>query len=108
MDGWSALALTLACELPLALLLARGLPAQRVLFVAASASALTHPLAWRAALLLMPGSYRAGVALIELAVVIAEALWLRAWLSLSLARAAVLSLVVNAASALAGWWLWPA
>lgn len=108
MDRLGAFALTLACEIPVVFMLARHLPARRVVPVAAGASCLTHPLAWRIAMLLTPDVYRLGVALIEAGVVVVEAIWYRCWLRLSFGRAVGISLLANAASVSVGWLLWRA
>ena len=106
MDWLDAFILTLACELPVVLLTTRPLPAVRVLLVATAANLLTHPLAWRLSMMLLPEDYKMGAALIEAGVVIVEALWYRWWLRLGVGRAFGVSLLANAASALTGWLLW--
>lgn len=104
------MALTLACELPLALgwmrlpapagALSAALPsAARVLLVSACASLLTHPFAWRVALALPPAQYREGLVGLELGVVAVEAVVYRTGLRLGWRRALGLSLAANAFSA---------
>ncbi|MBE9608871.1 hypothetical protein [Chitinilyticum piscinae] len=68
------------------------------------ANLLTHPLAWRLAVLLVPADYRAGFWLIELGVWLVEtgAYW-TVWRSrVGLLRAAAVSLLANLVSMLAG------
>jgi hypothetical protein len=103
MTELQALALTLACEVPLMLLLARKLPVLRVLPVAATASMLTHPIAWHVASILSPDEYRAGTAWIEGGVVLAEALWYRLWLSGNFLQSLAWSFAANAFSFMVGW-----
>lgn len=98
----AALGLTLACEVPLLVVLSRPRPVLRLLLVAGSASLLTHPLAWRMALLLSPQEYGIGLLVIEACVVAVEALWLQAWLRAGLATSFGWSLLANAASFLLG------
>lgn len=99
-----ALLLTLACEVPLVLLLAQRLPPaprphwQRVLPAAISASALSHPLAWRMAAVLAADEYAAGLVLIELAVWLFEASWYALWLRPGWGRALQWSALANGAS----------
>ena len=109
MSAWQALLLTLVCEVPLVLLLAARLPAlsrTRVGVVAATASCLTHPLAWRAAMALSPEQYRTGLWLIEAAVVAIEALWYFVWLRPGWRRATAWALAANALSAGIGMMVW--
>ncbi len=103
MTQWEALVLTLACEIPVVLLLARQQPVWKVLPVAAAASLITHPVAWHVASVLSPAEYRVGVWGIEGAVVLAEALWYRAWLSGVFLRALGWSLAANSVSFATGW-----
>jgi len=105
MNQWHALCLTLACEMPVMLLLARKFPATRVLFVAASASSLTHPLAWRIASVLSPSEYVLGLWLIEAGVVLSEAIWYQSWLLPGFAKSLFWSFVANACSFGIGWLL---
>lgn len=109
MTAWQALTLTLACEVPLMLLLTARLPRlsrTRIAVVAVTASCLTHPLAWRAALALAPDVYRTGLWLIEATVVAVEALWYLVWLRPGWLRAATWSLAANAVSATIGMLVW--
>ncbi len=105
MNQLQALGLTLACELPVMAVLARSVPIKRLLIIATGASCLTHPLAWRAALVLSADQYVTGLWLIELCVVLIEALWYQAWLRVGTARALWWSLVANATSFGLGWLL---
>jgi len=88
------------------LLLARARPWLKVLAVAASASALTHPMAWHIASVLSPAEYRMGVPTIEIGVLLAEAFWYRLWLSTGIFQSLGWSLLSNAASFGIGAWLW--
>lgn len=109
MTAAQALALTLACEVPLILWLTARLPhlsRTRVALVAATASCVTHPLAWRAALAFTPDMYRTGLWLIEAIVVVIEALWYLLWLRPGWRRAATWSLAANALSATLGMLAW--
>lgn len=103
MTELQALALTLALEVPVMLLLARRLPRARVLPVAAAASIITHPVAWHVASILSPAEYPVGVMAIEGGVVLTEALWYRLWLSRVFFQALAWSLAANAVSFGAGW-----
>jgi len=104
-NQWYALGLTLVCELPVLLLLARAQPVMRVLVIAASASGLTHPVAWYAASVLSPDEYPIGIWLLESGVVLAEALWYQFWLRPGIARSLLWSLLANAISFGIGWLL---
>lgn len=97
-----ALGLTLLFELPVMFILARGLPAGRLVLVAAGASCLTHPIAWRIASVLLPHEYTLGAILIETGVVLVEGAWYRFWLRAGLARSMLWSLLANATSFAAG------
>jgi len=108
MSQLEAFALTLACELLVMLALTRGVSRPHVLLAATGANCLSHPLAWRLSMLLVPETYRLGACLIELGVAVFEALWYRFWLPVSHGRAILLSLCANAASLGIGWLLWPA
>ena len=103
MTEFEALILTLACEVPVMLLLARRLPVLRVLPVAVTASLITHPIAWHMASILSPAEYRAGMAWIEGGVVLIEAIWYRIWLSRIFLQALAWSLAANAFSFMVGW-----
>ena len=105
MSQLEALALTLVVELAVVAAFAIGLrfwprPAwPRALAIAAAASLLSHPFAWWAntvALVTIPFHERA--AIIELAVVGAEAILYAVAAGLSWPRAVVVALVANAAS----------
>jgi len=85
------------------LLLARALPALRVLVIAATASGLTHPVAWHIASVLSPDEYPIGVWLIEAGVVLTEAVWYRLWLCPRFGKSLWWSLFANAASFGVGW-----
>jgi len=99
--------LTLACELPLLLWLARRqpLPWWRLLLAGGLASLITHPIAWRVAMRLSPSQYQAGLWWIEAAVVLAEALVYALLLRVGLRLSLAWSLAANAASFMVGWWL---
>jgi hypothetical protein len=103
MNQLHALGWTLVCEVPLLILLARPRPVVPVLLVTASASLITHPLAWRVATVLSPDEYPAGLLIIETCIAAAEGLWLHAWLRAGLIRSLGWSLMANAASFLLGW-----
>lgn len=104
MNQAQALALTLACEVPLACGWLRGSPLARTALTAVAASGLTHPLAWHVASRLSPAQYRAGLWWIEAAVVLVEALVFRLALGLAWPRALAVSLAANALSMAVGWW----
>lgn len=109
MNQWTALGLTLVCEVPVMLLLTRMQPAMRpliVAIVATAASCLTHPVAWRIASVLSHDEYRIGFWLIEAGVVLFEAIWYRLWLRTGFGRALCWSLFANAASLSVGYLLW--
>jgi hypothetical protein len=98
-----ALILTVAIEVPVAILLlgrwGSRVAWHRVALAAAGASLVTHPLAWwanTAALAAWPFAARA--TLIEVAVAAAEALILAWALAVTARRAAVVSIAMNAAS----------
>lgn len=103
-DQTSALLLTLAVEIPVAGLLARtiGADLRRTLFAALVASCITHPVAWQLAAKLGPDDYRAGIALIEGAVVVVEAGIYRLLLSCKWKPALGISAACNTASWLVG------
>lgn len=105
MNQWHALGLTLVCELPVLLLLARAQPLMRVLVIAASASGLTHPVAWHIASVLSPDEYPIGIWLIEIVIVLTEALWYQFWLRPGAAKSLLWSLLANASSYSFGWLL---
>jgi uncharacterized protein (DUF736 family) len=100
-----ALGLTLLVEVPIVLVASRSAaraPAWRIV-AALLPSCLTHPFAWHAIGNFGAHDYLAGLLLIELIVVLVEAL-LIGWLAGLRAPAAIgLSVLANAASALAGW-----
>lgn len=104
MEQWTALALTLACEVPLVALCARS-ASGKTLTVAATASLITHPLAWHLASLLSPHEYTSGIWMLEAAIVVIEAIWYRLWLAPRLMIALGWSLLANSASFGIGWWL---
>lgn len=110
MGQWEAFALTLALEIPVAVGIAWlcGLRDHlwRVLGVAVAASLLTHPVAWFLAtsgLADLQFWWRAAV--IEIAVVAAEAIVYRAGLKAPWKTAAAMSLAANAVSFGGGLWL---
>lgn len=106
MEQWQAFGVTLACEMPTMLLLARRHAPARVAQGAISINALTHPAAWAAAMLLAPAQYRVGLWVIEGIVAVLEAAWYRWWLGVGGLRALGWALLANAASLGLGWWLW--
>lgn len=107
MNQLGALALTLLCETPVILWLARVYPKRRVLLAALSASSLTHPVAWHVGSLLSPVEYRSGLAVIETLVVLFEALWYWIWLRPRWPLALIWSLTANAVSFGVGVvWMW--
>lgn len=105
MSALAALGLTLAVEAPLVAWAGRRLQRTwgRVLLAGLLPSLLTHPLAWRAWERLGPQDYQQGVAIIEIAVWLVEALLLKLILRLQWRQALLLSLLANAASFAAGW-----
>jgi hypothetical protein len=102
--SWSgAFLLTLAIELPLALLCLRAHPRGRVIVAAAVATGASHPLLWFVLLPALPGSFLAGVIAGELAVIALEALVYLAMLRpIRAGHALAVSATLNAASYLAG------
>lgn len=105
MGQLQALLLTIVVEAPALCWLAREmpLPAWRVAAVAAGASCLTHPLAWRIAGVLSPAEYAAGILLVEAAVVTAEAIAYRVALAAPARRALAWSACANGLSFAVGW-----
>ncbi|HZS39720.1 MAG TPA: hypothetical protein VFF06_22965 [Polyangia bacterium] len=98
----TALALTLASELPIVLVgFRRARPRSRTLLVFAAANLLTHGTLW-AAWYHLPGEYPTRLLVCELAVFAAEALLYRALLGVSLARAAIVSAAANLLSTAIG------
>ncbi len=106
MEQLQALGITLACEVPAMLVLARRCSARWVVLVTLTANGLTHPLAWHLAAKLSPMQYRSGLWWIEGGVVAAEALWYGLWLRAKPLTVLQWSLLANAASLGLGWWLW--
>lgn len=106
MNQYQALGLTLACEVPIILYLVRDRAVLLVFAVCATASMITHPFAWKMSLLLSPTEYQIGVVVIEMCVVIVEALWYKAWLRLTIWRSLLYSTVANTASFMVGWMVW--
>lgn len=94
----TALALSLAVEVPVALLLARRwAPWGRVAVVAIAATLLTHPFAWLAnGWIPLPFPPRA--AIIEVSVAVVEAVIYARFVPLGAWRGALVSAVANAAS----------
>lgn len=103
MSQLSAFGITLACEVPVILLLGRHQPMWRLVLIAVTASAITHPLAWKVASILATDEYRSGTLLIEAGVIVIEALWYRLWLPIKLRTAGFYSLTANACSFAMGW-----
>ncbi len=103
MDQLQAMGLTVACEIPVMFWLARAQPHIRVLAIAATASCITHPVAWRIASILSPDEYSAGIWLIEAGVILVEAFWYWIWLRPSIAQSLRWSALANAASFGIGW-----
>ncbi len=102
MSQLQAFGLTLAFEVPVMLALAYTPSVLRVSLVAATASCLTHPLAWHIASVLSPAEYPLGVGLIEVGVVLVEAAWYWLWLKVNFLRALSWSALANAASFILG------
>jgi len=102
---WQAFLLTLLCELPVLVLLARQQPFWRVLLITASASCLTHPLAWKIASVLSQDQYLVGLGWIELVVVMVEAIWYQYWLRAGRRKSFTWSLLANATSFGIGGWV---
>jgi hypothetical protein len=104
MGQGAALVLTLVVECLVVVVLLRPsvIGMSRILAVAAAASLLTHPFAWRAAAALSPDGYAQGVAIIETVVVLVEAAVLRLLLPVGARRALVIATVANLASFTAG------
>ncbi len=98
MNQLAAFGVTIACEVPVILLLVRQQAVWRLALIAVTASAITHPLAWKIASLLTTAEYRSGVLLIEAGVIVIEALWYRLWLPTRLRTAFFYSLTANACS----------
>ncbi len=103
MTAGAALALTLAIEVPIAVL-AGGRPRTRVVFAALAASLLTHPLAWWANTAI-PLTFPVRAALIEVAVALVEAALYRTLVPLPAWRALLTSCLANGASFGLGLWL---
>ena len=103
MNQLAAFSMTLAIELPLIALAARRLqPAvswRRVAAAGVAASSLTHPLAWWLRWRLGPDEAVAGFFAIESAVILIETVVLKIGLGWRWRGAAMLSSVVNTASA---------
>ena len=99
-----ALAWTYALETPVVMVAGwfwrRG--TARSLMAAALASGLTHPLAWQVAMSMSPEAYVWGWYAIEAVVCCAETVVIRSCMRLPMGRAAALSFLANAVSALAG------
>lgn len=98
MNQWQAYLLTLVCEMPVMWLLARALPVRRVLLAAAAASTVTHPIAWRIASVLSSDEYTVGMVLIEIGVVLVEAVCYLIWLRPGLGKSLSWSLIANTTS----------
>ncbi|WP_255990116.1 hypothetical protein [Chitinolyticbacter albus] len=105
MNQLQGLGLTLACEVPVMVMLARSQPTSRVFVAAVLASAMTHPIAWKMASILSPHEYRQGLWAIEAGVVLAEATWYHWWLHTRFSRTLLWSLLANATSFGLGWLL---
>jgi hypothetical protein len=110
----AALALTCLVEAPVVVALLRWRqqthPASLLRWVMAGTlpSLLTHPVAWRTMGRFGAHDYAQGLAWVEAAVVLAEALLITVLAPCTARRALGASLAANGASALAGWLLWPA
>jgi hypothetical protein len=106
MSQYQALGLTLVCEIPVILFLVRDRAFFKVFIIAATASMITHPFAWKMSLLLSSAEYQTGVVVIEVCVVIVEALWYQVWLRLGVWRSLLYSATANTASFMIGWLIW--
>ncbi|MFZ2890963.1 hypothetical protein [Sulfuricurvum sp.] len=93
---------TLIIELPIAITLLRSQPILKLLFVATSASLMTHPIAWYLSVLLSPQEYRVGFYAIETAVIVTEALWYQGWFQLEWRYSVMVSLIANTVSMILG------
>jgi len=98
MDKFQLWGLTLACELPVMMLLARPQPAMRILIVAASASGLTHLVAWYVMSTLSLDDLLIGLLFMEIGIILAEAVWYRIWLSTRFGKSLWWSLLTNGMS----------
>lgn len=107
MTQLQALAWTLGLEMPVVLLGARlmSAPPGRAVLAGLVASGLSHPIAWKLALISPPDAFLLAWAAIELAVTLFEAIVLNVVMRLRWLQALALSLAANVFSAGAGWWL---
>jgi hypothetical protein len=98
-----AFVLTLAIEIPLAVLCLRSHPRGRVIVAAFAANAISHPLLCFVLLRALPGPFLARVVVGELAVVALEAaVYVAALRPIRTGHALAVSATVNAASYLVG------
>lgn len=103
MSWLEAFGLTLAVEVPLALVCLRGRPRVRVVAAAVLANAASHPLLWFVVLRALPGLFLATVLVGECVVVALEAIvYLAVLRPLRPGHALAVSATLNAASYLAG------
>lgn len=106
MTQFQALAWTLILEIPVVLLGARlmAVPLWRGSVAGVVASGVSHPVAWKLALISPPDAFVFSWVAIELAVTFLEAVVLKTVMRLRWLQALLLSLAANAISAGAGWW----
>lgn len=102
MTWLAAFAITLAVEVPLAVVGLRAWPRRRVIAAATVANAVSHPLLCFVLLRVLPGPFAARVLAGELAVIVLEALVYRAILRLRSGHALAVAATLNAASYLIG------
>lgn len=107
MTQLQALAWTLILEVPIVLLGARlmSAPPGRTVLAGLAASGMSHPVAWKFALISPPDAFLLYLAAIELAVTLFEAIVLKSVMRLRWLQALVLSLAANVFSSGVGWWL---
>lgn len=107
MTQLQALAWTLILEIPVLLLGARlmSVPLWRAAVTGVVASGVSHPIAWKLALISHPDTFLLSWAAIELAVTLFETVVLKTLIRLRWLQALALSLAANVFSAGAGWWL---
>lgn len=102
MSWLEAFVVTLAVEVPLALVCLRARPRGRVVAAAVLANAASHPLLWFVVLRVLPGPFLANVLAGECVVVALEAIVYLAVLRLRPGHALAVSATLNAASYLVG------
>lgn len=107
MTQLQALAWTLILEMPVVLLGARlmSAPPGRAILAGLAASGLSHPVAWKLALISPPDAFLLSWTVIEFAVTLFETIVLKVVMRLRWLQALALSLAANVFSAGAGWWL---